>query len=160
MWLSMDPYSSMQLATAAERSDASTDRSNNDTVDFVQSLNTTLCFLCWVNVDATVVEAFLKKHPEAMLLEGMSQDSAYRIVLERQKKCKCHETSACNNNRKKLLAILEEGFGHYQDIHMQALLRGQTTSSALPNLKSLLLFPRMMTVGRHLRSLQIKESAV
>ena len=132
--------------------------SSDDTVDFVQALNTALCYLCWINADAKVVDVFLRKYPEALLLEGTSEESSARSILEQSiRRCSC-EDARCNRNREAILVKLDR-FGYYQDMHMKDLLAGPSPSP-LADLKSTRVFPQLMAAGRFLRSLSIEESAV
>lgn len=132
--------------------------SSDDTVDFVQALNTALCYLCWINADAKVVDVFLRKYPEALLLEGTSEESSARSILEQSiRQCACEDVR-CNRNREMILVKLDR-FGYYQDMHMKDLLSGPT-QSPLADLKSTRVFPQLMAAGRYLRGLSIEESAV
>jgi len=130
-----------------------------DSVDFVQALNTALCYLCWINADASVVDVFLRKYPESLILEGTSEESSARSILEQcMRRCLCQDPM-CNKNRKQILAKLNR-FGHYQEMHMKDLLSGTTSSAPLNELKSTRVFPQLMSSGRYLRALSVEESAV
>ena len=132
--------------------------SSEDSVDFVQALNTALCYLCWINADSSVVDVFLRKYPEALLLEGTSVESSAHSILEQSiRRCTC-EDKQCNRNRTMILTKLDR-FGHYQEMHMKDLLSG-SVSTPLSELKSTRVFPQLMATGRYLRGLSVEESSV
>jgi hypothetical protein len=133
-----------------------------ESLDFAQSLNTALCFLCWINADASVVQEFLTCWPESLLLEGTSQDSASSILMQRMRRCKCDD-ERCNQNRQELLELIERGFQYYQGRHMDRLMCRDGERLEDPRMaawKSTSIFPQLMSTGRYLRNLSVEESAV
>jgi len=84
-------------------------------VDELQALNTALCFLCSINADSSEVERFLKRHPEALLLEGaclLPEDSAHYILEQHMRRCTCQ--GRCHQNRKLVFELVQRGFEWYQ----------------------------------------------
>lgn len=139
------------------------DRSDESSLDFSQALNTALCFLAWMNVDAAAVETFLRRWPEALLLEGSHQDCARCIVLNRMKQgCSCG--GLCNKNRQSILDLMSKGFQYYQHKHIQDLVQGKgvvsSTDAPFADLQSTTVFPQLMATGRYLRGLAAEESSV
>jgi hypothetical protein len=120
-----------------------------------------MSYLCWINADVRCVDSFLKKYPEALLLEGTNQDTARSIVEHRLRRCTCTDRR-CNENRIQVLEKLDKGFEEYQSKHMKDLLRGKVDKShpLVAKLKSTFVFPQLMTSGRYLRGLAVEESAV
>lgn len=137
-------------------------RASEESLDFAQALNTALCFLCWINADIGVIEAFLKAWPEALLLEGIGQDCAGCIVEQRMKRCSCSD-GAFNNNRRDVLKVITRGYQHYQKKHMQQVMKGKPTNpleASIAELNSTSVFPQLMATGRYLRGLAVEESSV
>ncbi|CAB9496334.1 expressed unknown protein [Seminavis robusta] len=141
------------------------ERKSEESLDFVQALNTALCYLCWTNADSSVIDSFLRKYPEALLLEGTTNDDARSLVEQRMRRCTCSD-SWCNDNRNEILQHLDRGFQHYQSKHMKHLIaRGkgnkkEPLDQVIEKLKSTFLFPQLMTSGRYLRGLSAEESSV
>jgi len=87
----------------------------DDFVDELQALNTSLCFLCSINADSSEVEHFLKRYPEALLLEGaclLPEDSAQYILEQHMRRCSCQ--GRCHQNRQRVYTLVQRGFEWYQ----------------------------------------------
>ena len=87
----------------------------DDFVDELQALNTSLCFLCSINADSSVVDHFLKRFPEALLLEGaclLPEDSAQYILEQHMRRCTCR--GRCHENRQQVSQRVQRGFEWYQ----------------------------------------------
>ena len=136
-------------------------KQSEESLDFCQALHSAMSYLCWINADAACVESFLRKYPEALLLEGTNQETARSIVEQRLRRCTCTDRR-CNENRIKVLEKLDKGFEEYQSKHMRDLYRGKIDKSppVIAKLKSTFVFPQLMTSGRYLRGLAVEESAV
>jgi hypothetical protein len=89
-----------------------------ESFDEVQAMKSALSFLCRMNADYKEVERFLTMHPEALLFEGTQmEDSVEGLVEEQTQHCKCF-IQACNENRRKILALLKRGFEYYRGIRI------------------------------------------
>jgi len=93
----------------------------DDFVDELQALNTSLCFLCSINADSSEVEHFLKRFPEALLLEGaclLPEDSAHYILEQHMRRCQCQ--GRCHQNRQQVFNLVQRGFEWYQSRRVQS----------------------------------------
>jgi histidyl-tRNA synthetase len=96
---------------------ASTESGNlEESFDEVQAVKSALSFLCRINADYKQVEKFLTKYPEALLFEGIQMDDSVQCIVEEQMRhCECF-VQACNENRRKILALLKRGFEYYRGV--------------------------------------------
>lgn len=119
-------------------------------VDELQALNTALCFLCSINADAKEVQAFLRHHPESLLLEGaclLPEDSAVYILRQHMRRCKCK--GLCNLNRVRVLGLLNSGFSTFQ---------GKRSNRAEQDAKAWdLYFGKLVDVEHEVRRLRREE---
>lgn len=128
-------------------------KSAEESLDELQSLNTALCFLCSINAVSTEIETFLTAHPEALLLEGtgnLPEESASFIVTEQINRCECFN-EACNQNRLKVLTVLNRGFEFYQSKNLRE--RASDTEDWL------FYAEQLVTVERDIRTLRLEEMA-
>jgi len=136
----------------------------DESLDFAEALSVSLGYLCWINADVVVVDSFLRRFPEALLFDGTPSNkrNARHILEVGMSKCRCHHERECNNNRRKLLEMLERGFPLYQDIHIKDILKGRAAISDQKNvgLNSTKFFPQLMATSRELRRLNADECRV
>jgi hypothetical protein len=89
-----------------------------DSLDEVQAMNTALSFLCRINADSEEVERYISRYPESLLFEGTQPEESSRFIVEGQmRNCQCF-ISACNDNRRRVLAVLKKGFEYYREIRL------------------------------------------
>ena len=102
-----------------DTTEQNTTSSSLSSSDELQALNTALCFLASINADYTVVDAFLRAHPQALILEGVGpipEESACFLLEYHRERCACTTNPDCRDNRTKLLGILHDvaAFEHYE----------------------------------------------
>jgi hypothetical protein len=127
-------------------------KTENESLDELQALNTALCFLCSINADSTQVERFLTAHPDALLLEGtgnLPEESARFIVSEQMNRCECFN-GYCNQNRLEVLRVLDWGFEHYQSKSFEQACDSKAWEQYACQL---------LTVERDIRQLRTEESS-
>lgn len=82
----------------------------SSSADELQALHTALCFLASINAQVEEFQAYLRAHPQALLLEGTSpiqQESARYMV--HHSACHC-SSDLCRENRCSILRLLDQGF--------------------------------------------------
>jgi hypothetical protein len=102
------------VSSSAQSTSSIFSNTMEDSLDEVQAMNTALCFLCRINADFEEVERFCRSYPEALLFEGSQPvESACKVVEEQMRHCKCF-IPVCNENRRRVLAVLKRGFEYYR----------------------------------------------
>lgn len=92
--------------------------SMEESFDEVQAMKSALRFLVAMNADHKEIERFLVKHPEALLFEGTEmEDSAVGLIEKMALKCQCFFLG-CNQNRMKIIQLLNRGFEHYRGVRV------------------------------------------
>ena len=85
----------------------------DDSFDEVQARKTALLFLCRINADYHEVERFLMSYPDSLLFENIDTGNCIQYtVMEQMRQCNCF-VPACNENRQRILELLNKGFQHY-----------------------------------------------
>lgn len=78
-------------------------------LDRAQALHTTLAYYCRSRVDVAIVQTFVRRHPEALWLEGTgssTEESAAYILMQQERACSCPATAMCRQNRSAVRRLL------------------------------------------------------
>lgn len=124
-------------------------------------MNTALCFLCRINADFEEVERFLLKYSEALLFEDSKPGkSACKVVEEQMRHCKCF-IPVCNENRRRVLAVLKRGFEYYRGMVSIDPFQDELFSGSEPSVSAWQFYSeQLQALERDMREIKAEEMAV
>jgi hypothetical protein len=149
------------VSSSAQSNSSIFSNTMEDSMDEVQAMNTALCFLCRINADFEEVERFLLRYPEALLFENSQPgESACKVVEEQMRHCKCF-IPVCNENRRRVLAVLKRGFEYYRgmvsiDSFQDELFNGSEPSGSAWQFYS----EQLQALERDMREIKTEEMSV
>ena len=149
------------VSSSAQSNSSIFSNTMEDSLDEVQAMNTALCFLCRINADFEEVERFLLRYPEALLFEGSQPgESACKVVEEQMRHCKCF-IPVCNENRRRVLAILRRGFEYYRGMVSIDPFQDELFNGCEPSVSAWQFYSeQLQALERDMREIKTEEMSV